>query len=225
MGNEQKNEGYMDLDNDERKEESGGESEEADPAAEDPEKEPKTSPPKSTGKKVKAPYKEVKTHLETDIDKLYELVRERGTAKVSEISKKLNINGDQIEEWGRILEDHKLIKLHYPPVGEPVLILKKFKTDTNGIKKLKKRKGLKPGRKVFVINLAILIGFIGFVVYYTIGIPFIRMPSIQIPSILQSIQIPYNQAYLAVFGIIIIIIIALVLIIRRRHGKEKKESG
>ena len=80
-----------------------------------------------TGKKEKVRIKE---HLETDIDKLYELVRDRGIVKVGDAAKKLKIDDEQAEEWGRVLEEHNLVRLHYPPVGDPVLILKKFKTET-----------------------------------------------------------------------------------------------
>ena len=129
----------------------------------DEKKEEKSIPlPKKIKPKPRKRLKKIKEHVETDVDRLYELIRERGLLKVGAASKELGIEIDQIEEWGRILEEHKLVKLHYPPVGEPVLILKKFKSDISEIKEKVRKKKLKPRRRVFLINIAILLGFIGF---------------------------------------------------------------
>ena len=140
----------------------------------------------------------IKEHLETDIDKLYELVRDRGIVKVGDAAKKLKIDDEQAEEWGRVLEEHNLVRLHYPPVGDPVLILKKFKTETK-IGKVKKRKKLKPGKNVFFVNLAILAAFIVFIAAYLVKVP--------------TIRISYTQAYLS---LAIIIIIGVVLFVKFR---------
>lgn len=175
----------------------------------------------SPGKKVKPHAKKsgtkVKELLETDVDKLYELVRDKGILKVNDASKKLGIEIENVERWGRILEEHKLIKLHYPPIGEPVLILKKFKSGVKEVKKLEKKgkKKLKPSRKVFIINLLILLGFIVFVIFpnkiwFFIMeiINFIKMP---------VVRISYEQAYLVAIIIIIIGIVVILMLIKRRR--------
>lgn len=173
----------------------------------------------SPGKKVKPHAKKsgtkVKEVLETDVDKLYELVRDKGILKVNDASKRLGIGIEHVERWGRILEEHKLIKLHYPPVGEPVLILKKFKSGVKEVKKLEKKKKLKPSRKVFIINLLILLGFIVFVIFpnkiwFFIMeiINFIKMP---------VVRISYEQAYLVAIIIIIIGIVVILMLIKRRR--------
>ncbi len=65
--------------------------------------------------------------LETDIDKLLALVKEEGSIKFSKAAKKFNVPESKIEEWGKILEEYKLVKLHYPPIGDPKLEILKEK--------------------------------------------------------------------------------------------------
>ena len=170
---------------------------------------------KGAKRRAKKSGMKVKELLETDVDKLYELVRDKGILKVNDASKKLGISVEQIEAWGRILEEHKLIKLHYPPVGEPVLILKKFKSEAKGVKKPVKKKRRKPGRKVFIINLLILLGFIVFVafpnriwLFIMEIINFIKMP---------VFRISYEQAYLVAIVIIIIGVLVILMLIKRRR--------
>jgi hypothetical protein len=180
-------------------------------------------PQESTEEKVEKPVKKVKEMrkiapkksevrelLETDVDKLYELTKDKGIVKVKDAAKILGINNDQVEEWARILEEHKLVRLRYPPVGEPVLILKRFTSDTEKIKGTKERKKLKPAKKVFIINLIILLSFAAFMSFYTIKF--------------QTIRITYAQAYLAA-GIIIIIGIVFVLMLIKKRGKNEGSSG
>src|SRR3989344_4729585 len=62
---------------------------------------------------------------ETQFDDLYNMVDSVGIVKVSEVSKKFGISKQLAEEWGKILEGHKLIMLHYPAFGE--LEFKKWK--------------------------------------------------------------------------------------------------
>ncbi len=68
-----------------------------------------------------------KPQLETNIDLLLKLVKEKGSVKFSEATKKFNVSEDKIEEWGKILEEYKLVRLHYPPIGIPLLKILKEK--------------------------------------------------------------------------------------------------
>ena len=68
------------------------------------------------------PFKKIS---ETQFDDLYNMVDSVGIVKVSEVSKKFGISKQLAEEWGKILEGHKLIMLHYPAFGE--LEFKKWK--------------------------------------------------------------------------------------------------
>jgi len=148
--------------------------------------------------------------LETDVDKLYEIVREKGILKIKEASKMLGIDSEQVEEWGRILEEHKLVRLRYPPVGEPVLILKKFTMDAETISRVKGTKKLKPRRRVFIINLIVLIAAVIIIAVFTVRIP--------------TIRITYSQAYLAAALIIIIGIILIFRFFRGRKNARKSEQ-
>jgi len=59
--------------------------------------------------------------LETDVDKLLKIIEEKGSITTDALAKVLNVSEDKVEEWGRTLEEHGLIKLEYPPFGKPKL--------------------------------------------------------------------------------------------------------
>lgn len=192
----------------------GKDAKEAPKAAAMPAKE-KTEKKVKDPEEAKTPKTQIKDYLETDVDKLYELARDKGIIKVRDAAKMLKIEIDQVEEWGRILEEHKLVRLRYPPVGEPVLILKKFTADAEIIKAIKDKKKLRPARKVFLINLVILLCFAAVVSFYTIRF--------------GAIRITYAQAYLAA-GAIIIITGVLIYVLKfkkkgAKNGKKNAESG
>ncbi len=54
----------------------------------------------------------------TDIDTLYELINKKGKLTISEVCKGFGVTKEMAEEWGKILEEHDLIRLNYPPFGE-----------------------------------------------------------------------------------------------------------
>jgi len=59
--------------------------------------------------------------LETDIDKLLKIIGEKGSISIEELAQMLKTNEEKVEEWGRLLEEHGLIKMEYPPIGKPRL--------------------------------------------------------------------------------------------------------
>jgi len=64
--------------------------------------------------------------LETDIDKVLKIIGEKGSIRIDELAKNLNVSEEKIEEWIEILEEHNLVTLEYPPFGKPfVKIIKK----------------------------------------------------------------------------------------------------
>ncbi len=74
----------------------------------------------------KKPEKEVKQKvyaagkvIETDFDSLYNLVLEKNKVKISEVAKMFKIDKKKAEEWVQILDEHGLVQIHYPPMGEP----------------------------------------------------------------------------------------------------------
>ena len=65
-------------------------------------------------------FKAQRGAVKTSIDKLFELVRKYNKLKISDgLARRLNVSRAQVEEWCIILEDHNLVELHYPTIGEP----------------------------------------------------------------------------------------------------------
>lgn len=66
--------------------------------------------------------------LKTNIDRLLSLVKMKGSVRLKDATKEFGVEAERIEKWGRILEEYKLVKMHYPPIGDPkILILKEKK--------------------------------------------------------------------------------------------------
>ena len=61
----------------------------------------------------------------TPIDELLEMVKKNGRIRTKDAAKRFGVSKSEIEEWGKILEEHGLIEIHYPPVGETELRKKK----------------------------------------------------------------------------------------------------
>jgi len=62
--------------------------------------------------------------IATTIDKFYELVETQKKVKLNDaLAAKLKVTKTQIEEWAMILEEHSLLELKYPTIGEPEIIL------------------------------------------------------------------------------------------------------
>lgn len=56
------------------------------------------------------------------IDSLFELVNKNGSIRVDDAARKLNVHEVQVEEWGKILEDHELITTKKGTFGKIELI-------------------------------------------------------------------------------------------------------
>jgi CBS domain-containing protein len=67
----------------------------------------------------------VPSMMETDIDKILAVIKERKRVKFSELEKMFEVSKETIEEWAKILEDHGLAEIFYPAIGEPELRWKK----------------------------------------------------------------------------------------------------
>lgn len=59
--------------------------------------------------------------LETDVDKFLKIIEEKGSVSTNQMANELNVNEEKVEEWGKLLEEHGLIRLEYPPFGKPIL--------------------------------------------------------------------------------------------------------
>lgn len=57
---------------------------------------------------------------QTEFDLLLEIVNQKKSVGVTEIVRIFSVPKDLVEEWGRILEEHGLIKVYYPALGDPL---------------------------------------------------------------------------------------------------------
>ena len=64
-----------------------------------------------------------KSEIRTDIDVLYNLLKEKKRIKLSLIAKSFNITKEEVMEWCKILESGGLATIEYPKLGEPELAL------------------------------------------------------------------------------------------------------
>jgi len=65
------------------------------------------------------------TVIETNIDKLIEIVENRSPVTFIELSKELGVSQAQVEEWAIILEERGIVQIEYPPIGPPKVRVKK----------------------------------------------------------------------------------------------------
>jgi len=67
--------------------------------------------------------------VETTIDKLFNLVDKRNKVKINDaLAKEIGVSKERIEEWAVIMEEHNLVSVNYPTIGEPE-ITRKHKND------------------------------------------------------------------------------------------------
>ena len=59
----------------------------------------------------------------TDLDILYEVLKEKKHLRISTISKIFNVDQEVALNWAKTLEAADLARIHYPRVGEPELTL------------------------------------------------------------------------------------------------------
>lgn len=76
-------------------------------------------PEKKTEQEIKQKVYTAGKVIETDFDVLYNLVMGKNKVKISEIAKMFKIDKKKAEEWIQILDEHDLIDIHYPAMGEP----------------------------------------------------------------------------------------------------------
>lgn len=63
--------------------------------------------------------------VKTGIDNLLDIIAQKKSVTIKDLSKQLNVPENQIEEWGRILEENGLIEIEYPVFfGSPKYRLK-----------------------------------------------------------------------------------------------------
>jgi DNA-binding transcriptional ArsR family regulator len=67
--------------------------------------------------------------IETDIDKMMNILEANKSISIGELSKQLNVKVELIENWAKILEEHGLIEIDYPIIGLPKLRKKEWKEE------------------------------------------------------------------------------------------------
>ncbi len=64
-----------------------------------------------------------KSKTKTDLDYLYETLKEKKSLKISTIAEAFKIDKDLAEQWCKTLEEGNLATMNYPRMGEPELVL------------------------------------------------------------------------------------------------------
>lgn len=96
-------------------------------------------------------FEKIQKHATTDIDTLYEILKQTKKIRISTIEKRFKISKELAMEWAGILESSNLGMIDYPGFGEPVLTLKEKhkkedkdkeeKKDKNDETSIKNKKG------------------------------------------------------------------------------------
>ena len=67
--------------------------------------------------------------IETEIDKLMDLIEKKKSVSIGELSQELKVSIEQIENWAKILEENNMIEIEYPIIGLPKLRKKEWKEE------------------------------------------------------------------------------------------------
>ncbi len=89
----------------------------------------------SRQKKIGRKYEIEKKGFETNLDAVVRLIEKYNRLSFSDMSRTFDIPKDVVEEWGKILEEHELVEVYYPPIGEPELRKKGVKIEEKHINK------------------------------------------------------------------------------------------
>ena len=67
----------------------------------------------------------LKKRLVTAVDEVLDILKRRGSITIDEIAEGFHIEKELVEEWAKILEEHKLVVVNYPVIGKAFLVLAK----------------------------------------------------------------------------------------------------
>lgn len=161
--------------------------------------------------------------LETDADKLFNLVKKEKKIRSVEAAKKLDISTEKIISLAEILEEDNLIELHYPPIGEPLFIYKDAAT-----KKIEKEKKEEKKHKPRSGQLKLL-GIVLSAVFLLVSMSYKSNPEI----FDRFSTLSFSEYYLdmntiliiaTVFTVIIILILFMALEAKKKRMKEGKAN-
>jgi membrane protein implicated in regulation of membrane protease activity len=165
-------------------------------------------------------------YLETSIDKFYNLVKERERINFYDAAREFRVDKEQIASWARILEEHKLAKVHYPVFGSPVILIERERPKKEG-EEGEKGTEEKPGKKTPKIIIALIGGLLLFFGYVMlVSNPFTITTRSQLTIIIERFKmlfafLPYP---LNIITPVLIIIAALWLVLWMKYGHKTKEA-
>ena len=152
---------------------------------------------------------ELKDFVETNIDKLYDIIKQKSSVSVEEASKIFWVPTQRIEQWADILENHDLIRVHYPKFGKPLLTDLAIKEGPARQKVKSPGRRARPPKIIYPIFVGVLLLFVAVLPAFGIsGIPNFFLP------------VQGNGIYLLP-ALILILLIAAVLAFRKKRGKGK----
>ncbi|HJW96591.1 MAG TPA: hypothetical protein VJ485_00335 [archaeon] len=172
-------------------------------------------------------------YLETNIDKLYGIINKRKQISFLDAAAEFGVEKERIALWAKILEEHKLARVHYPIFGSPVI----FPSEAEKEKIFEEDRPRKTpaGKKTPKIIIALVGGLMVFLGYIAVvnnsSTMIIRS---QLAGTLSQITglfrfLPYPMNVIAPFGIIIVVVWAVASFRHMRAkapGKEKpSEKG
>jgi len=89
--------------------------------------------------KVKAFLNFMVTGTETDLDRLYEVLKIMKSIRLSTISKAFNINNEVAMDWCKTLEMGNFASIEYPRFGETTLVLEEIEVDEKEVRDEKEK--------------------------------------------------------------------------------------
>lgn len=187
-------------------------------------------------------------YLSTDIDRLYSYVLERKKIKLSVVAKKFNVKKELVEEWGSILEEHRMIEMHYPVAGEPTLRIpspkkekaKKPEKDKKGKKHKKKGRPLHlrlTKKRLLIMAEIIALGEIMIYIFLvnthlrdnfipTLNYQLANLPAniMNLPSYITGLNMSINPIYFLI-GILIVIFWMAAALMKSKKKKITVKRG
>lgn len=167
-------------------------------------------------------------YIETNIDKLYNMIKEKGSMKFYNAAIEFNTTKEQIVSWAGILEEHKLIKVHYPIFGSPVMFFReKEKKEFISEPEKKPKMPVKKMPKIGIALAGSLLVFFGYIL--SIANPFTMNMRNQITTIVNKITgifgfLPYPLNIITPAAIIVIILWILAVVRYKRTKSLKTEK-
>lgn len=182
------------------------------------------------------------SYLSTDIDGLYNYILEKKRVRLTAAARKFNASKETVEDWGKILEDHHMIEMHYPVAGEPVLGIPTPKAEKGKkvkIKEFKPKKPKKPKLRMFtkkrLLVMAEIVVLGEFLIYIflvnqhlreaflpTLNYQLTNLPAhlMNLPNYLSGRGLLINPLYF-VIGIIIVVFWVVVVLVQKSKKKGK----